>query len=216
MTIAVPILFKRHRNGGVVMIDRFHRGMTHLLALAATRARLRLGFLAVMFPETDIQILFNIGQMLQNIRNDAFLNGPTEEIQLAHCSLLNGRVAADLKTDPFPPTERIKESFGIRLEFAFVMKMDEELTIFLHVGHVELLGIIGYKPINETETDGARAGQNRQNLLQSSRLIVESLQPPDYKVLFSLDAILKGLACRVHSMDLERRLGLDGHRIFDL
>lgn len=173
-----------------MVIDGLHRGMTHLLALATTRARLGLGFLAVMFPETDVHILFNVGQMLQNIRNDAFLNGPTEEIQLAHCSLLNGRVAADLKTDPFPPTERIKEPLGIRLEFAFVMEMDEELTLFLDVGHIELLGIIGYKPINETETDGTRAGQNRQNLLQSSRLIVEGLEPSDYKVLFPLDAIL--------------------------
>ena len=198
------------------MIDGLHCGMTHLLSLAASRTRFGLGLLTVMFPETDVHILFNLGKMFQNICYDAFLNGPTEEIQLAHCRLLNGRVSADLKTDPLPPTERIKESLGIRLEFAFVMEMDEELTLFLYVGHVELLGIVGYKPVNETKTDGTRASQNRQNLLQSSRLVVKCLEPPNYKVLFALDAILKGLACGVHSMDLERRLGLDGHRIFDL
>ena len=188
--------------------------MAHFLALAPTRGCLRLGLLTVMFPETDIHIFLNRGEMFQDIGNDSLLNGPTEEIQLAHCCLLNRRLAADLETDSFATAKRIKEALGIRLEFAFVMEVDEELPVFMEIGHIELLGIVGHEPVYETEADWARAGQNRQNLFKASRLIVECLEPHDNEVLLPLDAILECLACRVHSIPVVPCLGLDGHRNF--
>ena len=143
------------------MVDGLHGGMAHLLALAPTGGCLRLGLLAVMFPETDIHIFLNRGEMFQDIGNDSLLNGPTEEIQLAHCCLLNRRLAADLETDSFATAKRIKEALGIRLEFAFVMEVDEELPIFMQIGHVEFLGVVGHEPVYKSETDWTRTGQNR-------------------------------------------------------
>jgi len=196
------------------MVDGLHGGMAHFLALAPTRGGLRLGLLTVMLPETDIHIFLNRGEVLQDIGNDSLLNGPTEEIQLAHCCLLNRRLAADLETDSFATAKRIKEALGIRLEFAFVMEVDEELSVFVEIGYVELLGIVGHEPVYETEADWARAGQNRQNLFKSSRLIVECLEPHDDEVLLPLNAILECLACGIHSIPVVPCLGLDGHRNF--
>ncbi len=184
------------------MIDRLHGGLAHLLALAATRGRLLFGLLAVMLPETDIHIALNVGDMIGDVADHLFLNGPPEEVELANGGLLNGRLTAYLEVDAFATAEGIKESLAIGLEFALVMEMHHELArggrVTLHQGitDIELLGVVRDKPVNKAQTDGRCTGQYGHDLFQSPRLIVEVLEPADNEVLFALDAILEGLALR--------------------
>ena len=73
---------------------------------------------------------FNVGGVFQDISQDTLFNAPTEEIQLSHGGLFNGWMTADLEADTFATTEGIKQAFGIGFEFAFVIEVDHELTIF--------------------------------------------------------------------------------------
>ena len=188
------------------MVHRLHRGMAHLLALPAARRRLRLRLLAIMLLETNIHIALNIGDVCQNISDHAHLNRPSEEIELADGCLLYRCLAANLETDALPSAEGIKEPLRIRLEFALVVEMDHKLTyrirgiriIGQRITNIELLGIVGDEPVYETQTHRRCTCQNRQNLGQSSRLIVELLEPADNEILFALDAVLQCLAQRIH------------------
>lgn len=92
------------------------------------------------------------------------------------------------------------------------MEMHHELAILVQVTDIEFLGIVRDEPVDQPQTNGARTGQNRKHGLESPRLIVEILEPANNEVLFALDAILECLAGGVHSLMLDRRLGLDGHR----
>ena len=130
-----------------MVVHRLHRRMGHLLALPPTRRCLDLRILAVVLPETDIHIALNSFNVLQNISDDTLLDGPTEEIQLAHRGLLNRRLAADLEADALTATEGIEEPLRIGLEFALVMEVHHELAILMDIGHVELLGIVRYEPV---------------------------------------------------------------------
>lgn len=142
------------------MIDGLHRRMTHFLALAAAGGCLVLRLLAVMLPETDIHVALNIGDVGQNVVDHAHLDGPTEEIQLADGGLFDGSLAANLEADALAAAEWIKESLGIGLEFALVVKMHHELAggvggcIGKWIAHVELFGIVGHEPVDETEAYG--------------------------------------------------------------
>ena len=184
------------------MIHGFHRGVTHLLALPPTGGSLDFGFLAVMFPETGIHIALHIRDMFQNILDDPFLDGPTEEIQLAHRGFFNRRLAANLETDSFATAEWIKQTLGIRLEFALVMEMYHELAFFVKITDIEFLGIIRHEPVNEAETDGRLTGENREDFLKSPRLIIEILEPAHNEILFALDAVLECLARGIHCLIL--------------
>ena len=161
-------LIERHRNRNIMMVDRLHRRMAHLLPLAASRRRLHLCLLAVMFPETHVHIALNVSRVRQNVADHALLNGPAEEVELAHRRLLDRRLAADLEADALTAAKRIKEALRIRLELTLVMKMDHELfgagLLCEGVADVELLGIIRDEPVDEAETHGARAGQNGEHL----------------------------------------------------
>jgi hypothetical protein len=185
------------------MIHRFHRGVTHLLALSPAGGGLDFGFLTIMLPETGIHIALYIHNMFQNILDDSFLDGPTEEIQLAHRGFFNRRLAANLETDSFTTAEWIKQTLGIGLEFALVMEMYHELAFFVEITDVEFLGIIRHEPVYEAETDGRLTGENREDFLKSPRLIIEILKPADNEILLALDAVLECLACGVHCLILK-------------
>lgn len=101
-----------------------------------------------MFLETHIHIPLNIGDMIQDILDDPLLQSPAEEVQLADGGLFNRRRTADLEADAFTTAERIKETLGIRLEFAFIMEMHHELCGILRIADVELLGIVGDEPVD--------------------------------------------------------------------
>lgn len=91
-----------------MMIDGLHRRMAHLLALTPSRRRFDFGLLTVVLPETDRHIALNVGDVVQNVSNDTLLDGPTEEIQLAHRGLLNRRLAANLEADAFSAAKRVE------------------------------------------------------------------------------------------------------------
>ena len=109
---------------------------------------------------------------------------------MANGGLFDGRRATDLEADAFTTAERIKETLGIRLEFALIMEMDHELRGILGIADVELLGIVGDEPVDQTKADGGCPGQDRQNGLQPTRLVVEVLEPTDDEILFALNAVL--------------------------
>ena len=180
------------------MVDRLHRRMAHLLPLAAPRRRLHLRLLAVMFPETDIHIPFNIGRIRQNVADHALLNGPAEEVELTHRSLFDRCLAADLEADAFATTEGVKEALGIRLELTLVMEVDHELfgtgLLCERIAHVKLLGIVRDEPVYEAEAHSGFACQNGEHLFQPPRLVVEVLEPADDEILFALDAVLECLS----------------------
>ena len=139
------------------MVHRLHGRMTHLLALPATSRCLCLRLLAIMLLETDIHVLLNVSHVRQDVTDNTHLDRPTEEIELAHGGLFNRCLAANLETDPLPSAERIEQTFGIRLEFAFIMEVYHELLgstalIGQRITHIEFLRIIGDEPIDETET----------------------------------------------------------------
>ena len=131
-----------------MVIDRLHRRMTHLLALTPTGGRLDFGLLTIVLPETNIHVALNIGDVLQNILDDSFLYGPTEEIQLAHSGLLYRCMTANLEADAFATAKRIEEALGIGLEFALVMEVHHELAILLRIRDVEFLGIVRDEPVH--------------------------------------------------------------------
>ena len=135
------------------MVDRFCRRSAHLLAFPAPGARLGLRFLAVMFLEADIHIPLNIGDMIQDILDDALFQGPAKEVQLTHSGLFDGCRTADLETDALATAKRVKETLGIGLEFALVVKMHHELRGLQGIAYVEFLGIVGDKPVNQTKAD---------------------------------------------------------------
>jgi len=212
MTATLKGLVEGNCHRDIVVIGGFHGGLTHLLALTTTSGRLDFGILTVMFPKTDIHILLNFAHVLQDITQHTLFDRPSEEIQLAHRCLLNRGRTADLKTDALTTTKRIKQTLAIRFELAFVMEMHHELTLFMDVIHIELLGIVRYEPVDETETDRRRTRQNRQNLLQGPRLIVEILQPTNDEILFALNAVFQSLTLRswrFHLVSLDILLGLD-------
>ena len=110
------------------MVHRLHRGMAHLLALPSARRRLRLRLLAIVLLETDIHVLLNVGDVLQDIPDNAHLNRPSEEVELAHRRLIYRCLSTDLEADALTTAERIKQPFRIRLEFAFIVEMYHELS----------------------------------------------------------------------------------------
>ncbi len=111
-------------------------------------------------------------------------------------------MALNLEPDAFATAEWVEQSLAVCFELSLVMEMHHELTLYTfheeRVAHVELLGIIGHEPVDESEADGARACQNRERFLESPRLIVEVLEPPHNEILFALDAVLEGLTTGVH------------------
>ena len=195
-----------------MMIDGLHRRMAHLLTLTPPRRRFGLWLLAIVLPETDIHITLHIGDVLQNILDDPLLDGPTEEIQLAHRGLLNRCLATNLEADSFAAAKGIKESLRIGLEFALVMEMHHELALLMQIRYAEFLGVVCHEPVDESQTDGARTSQNRQYLFKSPRLIVEVLEPANNEILLALDTILECLTRGVHSFAEFYVVGLDGHR----
>jgi len=190
------------------MVDSLHRRMAHLLPLSASRRGLHLRLLAVMFPETHVHVAFNVRSMRQNVADHTLLNGPSEEVELAHRRLLNRRLAADLEADALATTKRVKEALRIRLEFALVMEVDHKLTgrrVFCQgIADVELLGIIRDEPVDEAKTHRARPCQNGQHLFQSPRLVVEVLERAGDEILFALDAVLECLTLILGLLVLRR------------
>lgn len=204
-------LIKRDRDGHIQVVHGLHRGMAHLLTFAPPRGGFDLRLLAVMFAETDIHILLNVGDVGQNIADHAHLNGPSEEIQLSYGGLVDRRLSTDLEADALTAAEWIKEPLGIGLEFALVMEVDHKLAgsaggLFdKRVTNIELLGIIGHEPVDESETYGTCAGQNRHYLFEAPRLIVEVLEPTNDEILFALNAVFvclseEGIHCFVVSV----------------
>jgi len=186
-----------HRDRNIMMVDCLHRRMAHLLPLTASRRRLHLRLLAIMFPETHVHIALNVGRVRQNVADHTLLNGPAEEVELAHRRLLDRRLATDLEADALATAKRIKEALRIRLELTLVMEVDHELTrrrVFCQgIADVELLGIVRDEPVDEAEAHRARPCQNGKHLFQSPRLVVEVLEPADDEILFALDAVLHRL-----------------------
>ena len=78
------------------------------------------------------------------------------------------------------------------------MEMYQELFFLLDITHVEFFGIVRDEPVDESETHGTRASQNREDLLQSPRLVIEILEPANDEILFALNAVLECLALGVH------------------
>ena len=175
-----------------------------------------------MFLETHIHIPLNLGDMIQDILDDTLLQSPAEEVQLADGGLFDGRRAADLEADTLTTAERIEEPLGICLEFALIMEMDHELRGILGIADVELFGIVGDEPVDQTKADGGCPGQDREDGLQPTRLVVEVLEPTDNEILFALDAILDRMTgpnpnpCYCSNMrnDVGAHLVLAGRRWF--
>ena len=195
---AVHSLVKRHRDRHIVMVHRLHRRMAHLLAFAPPRRRLRFDLLAIMLPETDIHVTLNLRNVGQDVSDHTLLEGPAEEVELAHRRLFDRRLAADLETDALAAAEGIEEALRIRLEFAFVVEMHHELTrtglIRDRITDIKLLRVVRDEPVDEAETYRAGTGQNRKDLFQAPRLVIEVLEPTDNVILLALDAILQRLA----------------------
>jgi len=122
-------------------------------------------------------------------------------------------MTADLETDALATTEGVEQTLAISLELALVVEMDHELAGFVRVVDVEFLGIIRHEPVDQSQTHGRFTRQNRHNLLETTRLIVEILEPPDNEILLALNARMfecLSLSLRrcVH-LDLQCRVGLD-------
>ncbi len=178
--------------------------MTHLLSFATTRGCFGFGLFTVVLPVAGIHIVFNFGSVGQNVGNNTLFQGPTEKVELADGGLFDGWLTADLEANALTATEGVKEALGIRLEFAFVVKVYQVLA-GCHIRgfnegicHVELFGIVRNEPVNEAKTYGGSTGQNGENLLQPPRLIVEVLEPTNDEILFALNAVLECLTCGVH------------------
>ena len=176
------------------MCDGLHRRLRHLLALPATRRRLGLGFLAVMLPEARIHVGLNRRCVLENVVHDSLLDRPPEEVQLTYGGLLNRRLTADLEADALAAAEGVKETLGVRLELALVVKVHHELPTLQLITYIELLAVVRYEPIDEAQRDGGLTCKYGQYGLEVSRLVVKVLEPSNDEVLLALNATLLGLA----------------------
>lgn len=173
------------------MINSLHRGGTHLLAFAPARWSLFGSGLAVVLAEARVHVALNVGGVLENVVNDAFLDGPPEEVQLAHRGLLDGRLPADLERDALTATEGVEETLAVRLELALVLEVDDELAAVQSVPDVVLFGVVRDEPLDDAEADGRRARQKGHDGLDTPGLVVEILQPADDEILLALDATLE-------------------------
>ena len=192
------LLVKLNQNRGRQEIDRLGRGGRHLLALATSSRSLGLGLLAVVLPEARVHIRLNGRSVGQNVLQDALLDRPPEEVQLAHSGLLDGRGASNDEADPIAAAEGVEQLLAVGLELTLVLEVDDELALLQGIGDIELLGVVGHEPLNHAETHGGRAGQKGQDRLDTARLVVELLEPADNIVLFALDAVLEGVARGLH------------------
>ena len=157
------------------MTDRLHGRRAHLLALATPRRRFCLGLLTVVLPEARIHVMLNCGSILKDVGHHALLDRPPEEVELTNSGLLDLGLSVDLERNALTTTERIKQPLAIRLEFALILEMDNELFVIEEVGHIELFGIVGDEPLDDTETNRRGARQKWQNLINAPRIIVELL-----------------------------------------
>ncbi len=190
------------------MTDRLHGRGAHLLALAAARGGLGLGLLTVVLPETRIHIALNIGSVLQNVANNSFLKRPPEEVQLTHSGLLNLGLSVNLERNPLTAAERVKQTLAVGLQLTLVLEVNNELLAVQEVGHIELLGVVGDEPLYHAETNRCATRQKWQNLLNTSRVIVEVLEPFDDEVLLALNAALERLTRRIHSCSVRYFVGV--------
>ncbi len=131
--------------------------------------------------------------MLKDVRENALLDRPPEEVQLPDSGFIDGRGARDDETDTLAPTEGVKEFLAVSLEFALVLEVDNELALLQDVRNIELLGVVRDEPFDNAEADGGRAGQKGEDRLNASRLVVELLEPADDVVLLALNAVLEGV-----------------------
>ncbi len=113
-----------------------------------------------MLPVASIHIVFDVGCVFQDVGHYSLFDGPTEEVELAHGRLLNGWLATNLEADALTTTEGIKQSLGIRLEFAFVVEVHHILTgrcvrsFDQRVCDIKLFGVVRDEPVDETQTHG--------------------------------------------------------------
>ena len=173
------------------MVDGLHGGGTHLLAFAATRRSLFGGGFAIMLAEARVHVALNIGGVLENVVNDTFLDGPPEEVQLAHRGLLDGRFPANLERNALAAAEWVEEALTVGFELALVLEVDDELAAVQRVPDVVLFGVVGDEPLDDAEADGCGARQKGHDGLDAPGLIVEILQPADDEILLALNAALE-------------------------
>ncbi len=121
-----------------MVIDGLHGGVAHLLAFTAASRGFLLGRLTVVLPETGVHVMLYFCGMLQNVADDIFLEGPPEEVQLAHGGLLNGRLTANLEADALAATEGVKQTLAVGLELAFVLEVYHELFVLQEVTDIVL------------------------------------------------------------------------------
>ncbi len=151
-----------------------------------------------MLAEARIHIYFDVRCVDHNILQDTLLDRPPEEVQLAHRRLFDRRGAGYDETDALPTTEGVKQLLAVRLEFALVLKMDDELAFVENIGNIELFGVVRDEPLDDTETDGSTAIQEGENSLNTPGLVIELLEPTNNIVLFALDAVLEGVPGGLH------------------
>ncbi len=148
-----------------------------------------------------MHITFHIGSVLENVVDYSLLDRPPEEIELPHSGLLNRCLTAHLEADALAAAEGIKQPLRIRLELTFVVEVYGKGARSLGQGvrDIVLLAVVRDEPVDESQTDGRCAGENRYDLLESPRLVIEVLEPAYNEILFALNAALLSLPCGVHS-----------------
>ena len=95
-------------------------------------------------------------KMRLEILNDLLLNGPSEEVQLAHCRD-KGRDTRSAEHDTLPPAKGIKELLAVRLQLALVIHVDHELLATQEIADRVALSVVRHEPIYQSQTDGRRA-----------------------------------------------------------
>ena len=102
-----------------------------------------------------------------------------------------------MEVDPLTAAEGIKEFLTVRLQLTLVICVDEELLPLKNVCRVMCLGIIGDKPVNETEGESRRAEENRENLGDIRTLGVEALKTLYNEFLLAVDLSTASLRIRI-------------------
>jgi hypothetical protein len=111
--------------------------------------------------------------VVDNVVGDA----PPYEIQLGD------RRGHSVKLDPFRPTERVEQLFGITIQARLVSDVDGKLTTGRgHVRHVLILRVVGHEPLEVPERNTLAMTQDVDQLLAVLRYVKKTRERIEQKL----------------------------------
>ena len=122
-----------------------------------------------------IHLLLDILLMELDVIQNALLECPAEEVQLAYRGQ-ESLMLRHLEEDPLPPAKRVKELLAIRLELVLVVHIHGKLLAVQDVRGVVCLAVVRNKPVNEPQAHFTGSLEQFYDLIDILALTVKTLE----------------------------------------